>query len=131
MDSKLQKQLFEEFPKLFKHFTKEYDEDDTLPPAAFGIECADGWYDIIYSLCNRIQTHVEQQDFDVHIEQIKEKFGGLRVYTDGADKYIHGMITMSESFSYLVCEKCGSTDDVEQTKGYIRTLCGECRNDAK
>ncbi|MEK6883375.1 MAG: hypothetical protein AABY22_27350, partial [Nanoarchaeota archaeon] len=36
------------------------------------------------------------------------------------------MIRLAENMSYNICEQCGSTDNVGQTKGWIYTLCGLC-----
>jgi len=62
------------------------------------------------------------------ITQIKEKFGGLRIYHQGGDAYIEGIISFAESLSYQVCENCGSNQDVSQNKkGWIKTYCKECQ----
>lgn len=56
------------------------------------------------------------------VMQVKEKFGGLRFYVNGAiDKhwdYIH----FAESMSYRICEECGSPGKT-YTNGWHRTLC--------
>ena len=58
----------------------------------------------------------------VHIEQIKEKFGGLRFYYYGGDEQIHGMVRMAELWAGHTCEKCGNKGERRQG-GWIRTLC--------
>ena len=63
---------------------------------------------------------------NINVAQIKEKFGGLRFYFDGGDDEIHGMVRLTESLSYQICEFCGSTKNVSQTKGWITTLCEDC-----
>lgn len=55
-------------------------------------------------------------------QQVKEKFGGLRFYYDGGDEYIHGLVAMAESMSYVTCEVCGSPGRV-YTDGWHATLC--------
>lgn len=67
-------------------------------------------------------TAIEQ----VEASQIKEKYGGLRFYTNGHDDRIDGMIWLAESMSYSICEECGSTNNVTQTKGWIISLCESC-----
>lgn len=62
----------------------------------------------------------------IRIDQIKEKFGGLRFYYSGGDDAIHGMVSLAESLSYKICEGCGSTKDIGYTKGWITTMCKEC-----
>ncbi len=62
----------------------------------------------------------------VHIDQIKEKFGGLRFYYSGGDDMIYGITSLAESLSYRICESCGSTLNVGQTQGWIYTVCKPC-----
>ena len=54
--------------------------------------------------------------------QVKEKFGGLRFYTNGYDGEVSGMIRMAESMSYRTCEVCGSPGR-SNNYGWISTLC--------
>jgi hypothetical protein len=58
----------------------------------------------------------------VHIEQIKEKFGGLRFYYYGGDDHISGMVRMAEIWAGRTCEKCGDKGE-RRSGGWIRTLC--------
>lgn len=58
------------------------------------------------------------------IEQIKEKFGGLRFYYYGGDDQIQGMVTMAEIWAGRTCEKCGNKG-TRRDGGWIRTLCDE------
>jgi len=56
------------------------------------------------------------------IQQIKEKFGGLRFYYDGGDAHISGMETMAEIWAGRTCETCGNKGE-RRSGGWIRTLC--------
>lgn len=58
------------------------------------------------------------------VDQIKEKFGGLRFYYHGGDEHIAGMVTMAETWADRTCEKCGNKG-VRRSGGWIRTLCDE------
>lgn len=62
----------------------------------------------------------------IQIDQIKEKFGGLRFYYSGGDDEIAGMVSLAENLSYHICESCGNTKDIGYTKGWITTMCKEC-----
>lgn len=62
----------------------------------------------------------------IQITQIKEKFGGLRFYINGGDDSIYAYIGFAESLSYKICESCGTTHNVGQTKGWIYTCCKKC-----
>ena len=137
MDQALQNQLFEKYPDLFINRTKTPMESCM----SWGIETGNGWYDILSSLCWRIQDHEKnvKQDlsieitgehkdyFPVKFDQIKEKFGGLRIYYSGGDDYIDGAISMAEEISYKICEVCGNTGRPNK-HGWISTRCEAHRN---
>jgi hypothetical protein len=65
----------------------------------------------------------------VVVEQIKEKFGGLRFYYEGGDDQISGMVRMAESWASHACEECGAPG-TSGGKGWIRTLCPPHRAEA-
>ncbi len=60
----------------------------------------------------------------VKVQQIKEKFGGLRFYVHGGDDAVHGMIHLAEKISYKICEECGDRGE-RRSGSWIRTLCDE------
>ena len=90
-------------------------------------ECNKGWYPLLDPIYDFVSwynsTHLE------HIEflQIKEKFGGLRVYTNFSVKELNELIEEAEDKSYCTCELCGSTENVttkpNRPHGWILTLC--------
>jgi hypothetical protein len=56
--------------------------------------------------------------------QVKEKFGGLRFYTNGASPEQQAMIDLTEELSYRTCEDCGDTNHaMTYGVGWNRTLC--------
>ena len=134
MDIKLQEKLFKKYPKIFAQ--------RNLPPnktcMCFGIETGNGWYHLIDNLCSCIQFHIDHNDYSqIQATQVKEKFGGLRFYNTivgdyilGKHEYIQGMIDFAESLSSETCETCGSTKEVSQTEGWVRTICKKCLNES-
>ena len=66
----------------------------------------------------------EQEEALPKFEQIKEKFGTLRMYTDKGNDYISGVIDMAETMSAITCEKCGALGKT-YTMGWNSTLCPE------
>jgi hypothetical protein len=58
----------------------------------------------------------------IRVEQIKEKFGGLRFYYQGGDEHIDGMVAMAEVWAGHTCETCGNKGD-RRNGGWVRTLC--------
>lgn len=124
MRIELEEKLVSKYPELFR--------DKNSPPTeslmCFGCECGDGWFEIINRACERISSHIKnrKEDTDFRWMQIKEKFGGLRLYEFGhSSEYIQGVIAMAESMSYCTCEQCGKPG-APKGKGWITTLCDEC-----
>ena len=125
MDQKLQNELYEKYPKLFKQ--KNLPMNQTC--MYWGIETGTGWYWLIDNLCSCIQSYIDANKKEqVEVVQIKEKFGGLRYYINRSDDLINGMIWLAEHCSWNICEKCGTTHNITHTKGWIKTLCKECVN---
>lgn len=124
--------FFEKYPSLFSHAKKE---------KAFycGASCGMGWKDLIDQCFNLVIKHVEvtnlyakseEDKLDVKILQLKSKFASLRIYINGGDEYIKGVISMAETVSYSTCEHCGTNQNVSQNRnGWIQTLCQECRKE--
>jgi hypothetical protein len=120
---KFEAELHEKYPNLFKI--------DLRRPKAFQrvpCQCGSGWYGIIASACAEINNYLEKHPAKPEFKwtQIKEKFGGLRLYYDGPDaEFIRGVIRMAEATAYKTCEVCGNQGTVR--KGHwIRTLCEQC-----
>ena len=93
-----------------------------------GFAVGEGWWPILESLCANIQHHLDWKNKNsevvpqVTVEQIKEKFGGLRFYYSGGDEQIHGMVRMAEAWADAICEECGAPGK-RRDGGWIKTLC--------
>ena len=100
MKTELQEQLFESYPKIFarRHMSKQH------TAMCYGIQCPDGWYDIIDTLCAQIKEYADQNGLIVEANQIKTKFGGLRFYVTYSDPYIKGLVGMAEMMSLKIKE---------------------------
>ena len=142
MNQELQDQLFEKYPALFKNKNKSIQESCM----AWGIECNNGWYELLSSVCWRISQHEkniadrirvrneagkenDQSDLDyvpVKFDQIKEKFGGIRIYYTGGDDYVRGVVSLADEMSYKICEVCGNAGKPNKG-GWISVLCDEHR----
>lgn len=66
--------------------------------------------------------HVPEHMPQIQFTQIKEKFGGLRLYTNYSDAYIDGVISMASSMSESTCETCGQPGKM-RGKGWYYTAC--------
>lgn len=123
MSPDLEKKLVAEFPALFADYGKSPEETCM----AWGCEHSDGWFDIIRGLCRVIANHLKylKEPTDFKFAQIKEKFGTLRVYTDGGDEYIQGAIRMAEETSAVTCEVTGAPGQMCRKGHWYRTLSRE------
>lgn len=134
MRNDLESRLAEKFPFMRKKEQPVKGRIDDIY-SAFGCECGDGWYDIIYNLCTEIEGLYESENEPMNIEvvQIKEKFGTLRFYyhpgdyntPDFGDK-LYNIIHRWEERSESVCEKCGKPGKLRNNLPWIRTLCDDC-----
>jgi len=118
--------LIENFPELYR--------DYYLPPTQscmhWGFECGDGWFEHINLLSVMLSSYLKQNPEikeGFRVNQVKEKYGTLRYYVTGGDEHTSNLIYLFEITSYFYCEKCGSTEDVKSTKGWISYLCKKCR----
>jgi hypothetical protein len=140
MNNELQNKLYKKYPQLFVN----KDKTPMQSPMCFGIETGEGWYEILSSLCWMIkqyedsviwQTEWNQKTnpeyksdyFSVKFDQIKEKYGGLRVYFSGGDQYIEGLVSMAEAMSYKICDVCGNKGEANK-QGWISTRCEAHKN---
>lgn len=126
MNQVLDKQLCEKYPKIFADRYKPMTET----AMCWGFDHGDGWYQILDSLCNQIQHHIDWHNRNevkvaqVVATQVKEKFGGLRFYYNGGDDYIDGMVRMAESWAANTCETCGKPGKL-RGGGWLYTACDE------
>lgn len=157
MKKQLDEALCAKYPLVFK----DRHADMRTTAMCWGLDCGDGWYNIIDVLCGLLtsdyrhaKTHYEsikdklgkpRWEFDKKIVtqenideskakmeeeaakvsvavQVKEKFGGLRFYVNGATDKHWNFISFAESMSYRTCEECGAVGKT-YTDGWHRTLC--------
>ncbi|AZT99951.1 hypothetical protein [Brevibacterium linens] len=94
-------------------------------------ECQAGWYRLILDLDAKIGS-IEP---GYKVDQIKEKFGGLRFYYDEISvnddnrERVDKLVDAAEQISYTTCEVCGVSDSTVTTSGpcWVKTLCSEHR----
>jgi hypothetical protein len=126
MSPEKERTIFERWPHWFRDAG-----DLRLSLMSWGFTCGDGWYDIIYQLCERLEPLVAALDDGgaaFQVVQVKEKFGGLRFYVDDANDEIHSAIEAACELSVKTCEVCGNPGSCEQDEtGWWKTLCISCR----
>ena len=124
MKQELDELLCKKYPKMFVNRNKSMQET----AMCWGFGCGDGWFDLIDELCGSIQSYIDLNSRpdrvipQVTVDQVKEKFGGLRFYYKGGDDNIHGMVRMAEAWADASCEECGAPGE-RRNGGWIKTLC--------
>ena len=98
----------------------------------------EGWTHLVYTVLNYISAHNEygEDGTPIVIDQIKEKFGGLRVYTHGGYAKrregcltrwcsvdgIEAILQFAEDLSELMCAHTGNTKDLVQMLDWVKVL---------
>lgn len=124
MDAKLQKKLYESFPKLYRQ--KDLSIRESCMP--WGIETGSGWFKLIYDLSKKISEIAPECE----AVQVKEKYGTLRFYVNGYNDDVETLIDEYEKLSAKTCEICGDTKTAKQRgKAWISTLCNKCAKKKK
>ena len=96
-------------------------------------ECGKGWWPMIEKVASAIDSfNAANPENPIEVSQIKQKFGGLRIYHHNAPEDIRPFIDEAIEASWHTCEKCGSTTGVTTNlEGYRLTLCPNCRKEIK
>ena len=123
MKKALQKKLFKRFPKLFV----QKDLSIQQSCMGWGIDCGDGWYELLWNLCEQIELCSDGTEFT----QVKEKWGTIRAYCVTDNDHVFDLIDMAEDLSGFICEECGEKGRA-RGGSWTFTLCNKCnkkRND--
>lgn len=122
-------ELIAKYPKIFVDY-------EGNPGQCNWLDLPKGWVSIVDDLCGSMQQYIDNyvmytkdgqfRPQQVTCVQMKEKFGGLRFYTNGHDDHIGGMIALAEYLCHNTCQQCGSREDLGVTSGWISVLCRTC-----
>lgn len=132
----------EEYDAFEKRMKEKHPEMFSKPYGGFAV--GPGWWPILEGLCAEIDSYTKWRNNtraarlkdnphgldipnevpQVIVEQVKEKFGGLRFYYTGGDDKIDGMVRMAERWADHACEECGAPGQ-SRRGGWIKTLCDE------
>ena len=70
-------------------------------------ECGKGWWPMIEKVASAIDSfNAAHPDSPVEVSQIKQKFGGLRIYHYNAPEDIRQLIDLAIESSWHTCERC-------------------------
>ncbi len=110
--------LFEKFSHLYAGRNLSIKEN----LMTFGFDCGDGWFDLLY----RLSKDIVKIDPDCRATQVKEKFGGLRFYTELTSDACDKRISDAAEESHKTCERCGNKGTTTNLNGWRVTLCATC-----
>ena len=126
------KELISKYPNIFQNYVGN-------PGQVNWLDLPDGWTQNLDWMCGAIQNYVDCNIQYINGEkkvpvqptctQMKEKFGGLRFYTNQADDTVEGMISMTEHMCNNTCQMCGSHENLGVTAGCVSVLCVNCKTD--
>lgn len=115
--------------------------DPRYPFPMFGFECGDGWFQLLWDLCEDLEQ-LEKKFLDslpeedkaktlleggwpgLEVHQVKEKFGTLRFYVGAATDEMHDRINEAEKKSAEICEVCGKPGKI-RGRMWIYCACDE------
>ena len=115
--------------------SKKIYSDEREPFPMFGIETGEGWKPIAQKVIDAIIEYNENspEDSVIYIDQVKEKFAGLRIYVtyDNVPKEvidkIENLIKEAETEAAHTCEECGSKENVGmRMNGWYTVMCEDC-----
>ena len=119
---------------MVKHHLENPDFIDDLY-SAFGCECRDGWYELIYNLYDEINDLYAKYKIEpnITVNQVKEKFGTLRFYysipsdTDiNLVNEIDEVVDRYSRKSEVTCEVCGQQEKLRQDTVRWEVLYDSC-----
>jgi hypothetical protein len=82
----------------------------------------DGWAGLIDKVFDKMEDMQSHAIVVPRIVQVKEKWGGLRIYADNYIKEFEDFIIEIEKQSFTICEVCGK-DGHLRGGGWYNTLC--------
>jgi len=134
------KEWRDELAKKYPTLYKRYKGDPKITTMAWGFAVGDGWKGILEKLSSKI-SEIDKRGYVV-VDQVKEKFGGLRYYfhvegkneDEGLALYnkVELLVADAERESEETCEKCGQPGKlITGPFGWIRVLCDECQKEIK
>jgi len=137
-------ELQKKYPKILKDLGGD-PKETCMSVLHGGISIGDGWIPLLEKLFDFCQFHHDRNGYPQMVaDQIKEKFGALRIYyhfedcdSDAAqygekfnrpDEMLRGAISFTEMLSEGICEKCGAPG--KMSTGHWRAVrCNKCLNE--
>jgi len=122
MTPELENLLYNRYPDFFARHNWSTQESSM----AWGCATSDGWFSLIDAVGETIIDDAKATGRPVpQASQVKEKFGGLRIYLGAGNEFDHAVVDIAEGLSFWTCEVTGRPGGLVNCGGYIQTLCPE------
>ena len=119
MDSHKTNELYERFPHLYRERTAPLESSKM----AWGFQCENGWYKILYEMSTKIdKISVEGAYAPAITEVSRNKDGTLYVETRNLTPPVADIVTGATEQSRLTCEYCA------YAPAFLRTASGPMKN---
>jgi hypothetical protein len=140
--------LIDTFPIIMRYAARDYKrhgKNRLLEPIQMGLGTQPGWDAIVWDALQGLEDHCRSRltaftgepntaDTQARIKgtiesmpavtQIKEKFGGLRIYLDHGDAVCRDIISRAEMKASRTCDMCGRPGRVGQhRRGWVNVRC--------
>ena len=112
------KELFEKYPYAFSHYDLTGEaccEDSTNEPYSLDDDIPKGWSKLFWMCMEEIREPLEKAGLTnkFYFTQVKEKYGELCLYNNGATEEVLDIISKYEYLSQFVCDRCGKQADYQ------------------
>lgn len=112
MSEEFDKSMKEKYPHLFEGIHPQQ------PIALFGFEIGKGWHKLIDDTLGKLSQ-------ECRLFQVKEKFGGLRVYYEKGNESDLKVVEEAEEKASITCEVCGAPGKMRCHGGWLHVACDE------
>ena len=119
MDFKLRWALNDE---MIERLRKDF---NPLLPANNMITFPLGWEKLVRRVLEEFAGNKNDANV-LRVEQIKDKFGGLRIYTNFTSDKIRTIIKTAEEDAEITCMQCGYYGDTVTNQPNFQVLCEKC-----
>ena len=99
--------------------------------------CDYGWFPLLDKLCSDLTKLIEEsglpeEDKAIPVDQVKEKFGGLRYYLGSVHEDLfdkaYELVSKAERDSFSICETC-SAPGVLRSGNWLKVRCDKCQDE--
>lgn len=122
MRQELERKIVVRWPTWF-----DVDGDVRRTRMADGFAHGDGWFPLLWQLCEDLEPEVQQMEKETgtpfRVLQVKEKFGALRFYVAHSNPDVDLIIAAAQQRSLRTCELCGKPGSLRIQ--WQKTLCDE------